>query len=91
MIIDVKPNIYNDSHPRKIPNSNSNCHYGYHCGGHPYGYACQTAEEIAKGLQEANNNPDPYCSKYDPIEIAIIPFPGSKDHFYLEDRSIRIR
>lgn len=81
----VEPKIYKDEHPRFLTNSPN--HYGYHCGGHPYGYAFNTACEMAARYQDANKIPD--ATHYSVIEIAIIKYPGSEDLYYVEDRSKR--
>lgn len=90
MHTNVKP-IYDDYTPRRKPDRNSNCHFGYHSGGHPYWYAQQIAENISKSLREANTNPDPTSAKYSTIELAIIPYPGKPGFFYVENRSTRCK
>ncbi len=86
--MDVTPKIYQDSYPRYIVNGNSNRHYGYHCGGHPYWYAEQTAREMASDYMEVNaKNAKKMGTRYTNIEIAIIPYPGKSDAYYVEDRS----
>ena len=87
----VKPQIYDDFTPRHKLDRNSNSHFGYHSGGHPYWYAQQIAKNISHSLQEANQIPDPTSAKYSSIELAIIPYPGKPGFFYVENRSKRCK
>lgn len=74
----MKIKIRDDVTPHQTPNSNSNCHYGYHSGGKTYDRAYALAEDIALDLRKSSSNRN--------IELAILPYPGKEGFFYVEQR-----
>lgn len=77
--------IYDDTRALYPITEKSSRHYGYHCGGYPYGTALGVAKTIAARHMDANSKSDPMCTKYKTIDLAVIP---KEDNLYfVEDRS----
>lgn len=83
--IKVSPKVYDDSNLRYPFNSSSNRHL---CIGGASKHRChEVAWDVVGMRQDANSNPDPYCTRWTKIEFAICPYPGKPGQFILEDRS----
>ncbi len=83
--ITVTPKIYDDSNLRYPFNSGSNRHLCI--GGASKEHCHAVAWDVAGMRQDANSNPDPYCTRWTKIDLAICPYPGKPGQFILEDRS----
>lgn len=84
-LIMVTPNIYRTEsymYPLKSDSSRHYCVQGVSLDS-----VMEAARYRASLMLEANMNQDPYCTHYRTIELAIIPYPGKEDCYYLEDRS----
>ena len=86
-MLNVNPTIHDDDTTKYLVNSYSGRHYGYHCEGHPHDYCIETAREMAARMMDANAKEG--CTHYSVIDLAIIPYPGKPNYFFVEDRSVQ--